>query len=69
MGPNRLLAVASSVVGLYLSFWLDVASGATIVLVQTALFLAILALSPRTGLLRRRRRAVLNAPAQESAEA
>ena len=43
-----VLAVASSVAGLYLSFWLDVASGATIVLVQTALFLAILVASPRT---------------------
>ena len=48
-----MLAVASSVAGLYLSFWLDVASGATIVLVQTALFLAILVASPRTGLRRR----------------
>ena len=43
--------------GLYLSFWLDVASGATIVLVQTALFLAILAASPRTRFRRRFRRA------------
>ena len=52
-----VLAVASSVAGLYLSFWLDVASGATIVLVQTALFLAILAASPRTRFRRRFRRA------------
>ena len=64
-----VLAVASSVAGLYLSFWLDVASGATIVLVQTAVFLLVLSVSPRTGLLSRRRRAALNAPAQESAEA
>ena len=42
--------------GLYLSYWLDVASGATIVLVQTGLFLAALALGPRTGLLSRRGR-------------
>jgi len=46
-----LLGVASSIAGLYLSFWLDAASGATIVLVQTAIFLAVLVLSPRTGLL------------------
>ncbi|HET9435547.1 MAG TPA: metal ABC transporter permease [Candidatus Limnocylindrales bacterium] len=45
-----LVGVASSIAGLYLSFWLDAASGATIVLVQTAIFLAVLLLSPRTGL-------------------
>jgi ABC-type Mn2+/Zn2+ transport system permease subunit len=46
-----VLGVASSIVGLYLSFWLDAASGATIVLVQTAIFLLVLVLSPRTGLI------------------
>jgi manganese/iron transport system permease protein len=50
------IGVASSVVGLYLSYWLDVASGATIVLVQTGAFLVALALGPR-GLLGRRRAA------------
>jgi manganese/iron transport system permease protein len=45
-----LLGVVSSIVGLYLSFWLNAASGATIVLVETAIFVAVLALSPRTGL-------------------
>jgi ABC-type Mn2+/Zn2+ transport system permease subunit len=55
MGLAIVVGVASSVAGLYLSFWLDVASGATIVLVQTGIFLATLALSPRTGLLRRAR--------------
>ena len=35
-----LVGVASAIVGLYLSYWLDVASGATIVLVQTGLFAA-----------------------------
>jgi ABC-type Mn2+/Zn2+ transport system permease subunit len=49
------VGTCSAVIGLYLSFWLDVASGATIVLVQTALFLACLFLGPRTGLLARRR--------------
>ena len=49
------IGVASSIGGLYLSYWLDVASGATIVLVQTALFGLALALGPRTGLLARRR--------------
>jgi manganese transport system permease protein len=41
-------------VGLYLSYWLDAASGATIVLVETVAFLVALALGPRTGLLARR---------------
>jgi len=48
------IGVASAVLGLYLSYWLDVASGATIVLVETALFLAALVLGPRTGVLARR---------------
>jgi manganese/iron transport system permease protein len=48
-----LIGVVSAVVGLYLSYWLDAASGATIVLTQTAMFLAVLALGPRTGLLGR----------------
>jgi manganese/iron transport system permease protein len=55
MGLATAFAVGASVVGLYLSYWLDAASGATIVLVQTGLFLAVLGLSPRTGLLARRR--------------
>jgi manganese/iron transport system permease protein len=55
------ISIASAVTGLYLSFWLDVASGATIVLTQTSVFLIVLALSPRTGLLRRRNRMVAEA--------
>jgi manganese/iron transport system permease protein len=50
-----VVGVGSAIVGLYVSYWLDVASGATIVLVETACFLAALALGPRTGLLSRRR--------------
>lgn len=55
MGLAAVVGIGSSVAGLYLSYWLNVASGATIVLVQTALFLGALALGPRTGLLARRR--------------
>jgi ABC-type Mn2+/Zn2+ transport system permease subunit len=55
MRVAALLGVASSVLGLYLSFWLEAASGATIVLVETALFLVVLAVAPRTGILRRLR--------------
>jgi len=54
MGLAALVGIASSVIGLYLSYWLDVPSGATIVLVQTAMFLTALVLGPR-GLLARRR--------------
>jgi manganese/iron transport system permease protein len=55
------IGVGSSVLGLYVSYWLDVATGATIVLVQTGLFLAALVLGPRTGLLGRRRPSVARA--------
>ena len=48
-----LVGVGSSIIGLYLSYWFDVASGATIVLVQTAAFILALAFGPR-GLLARR---------------
>jgi manganese/iron transport system permease protein len=57
---GRLMAIAvivgvvSPVVGLYLSVWLNSASGATIVLVETAIFLVALLLGPRTGILRAR---------------
>jgi manganese/iron transport system permease protein len=54
MATAAVVGIGSAVVGLYLSFWLDVASGATIVLVQTAAFLAALVFGPRTGILGRR---------------
>jgi ABC-type Mn2+/Zn2+ transport system permease subunit len=59
---GRMMAIAvavgivASVAGLYLSFWLDPPTGATIVLVETGLFLVALVLGPRTGLLSRRAR-------------
>ena len=57
-----LVGITSAVLGLYISYWLDVASGATIVLVQTGLFLVALVVGPR-GVLGRRRavEAVLDA--------
>jgi ABC-type Mn2+/Zn2+ transport system permease subunit len=51
MATAVLLGSGSAIVGLYLSFWLDAASGATIVLVQTVMFVVALLLGPRTGLL------------------
>lgn len=50
MAGAAAIGIASAVAGLYLSFWLDVASGATIVLVETAVFLLVLGLGPRTGI-------------------
>jgi manganese/iron transport system permease protein len=55
-----VVGIASAVIGLYISYWLDVASGATIVLVETALFGLALVLGPR-GLVARRRGRVTNA--------
>jgi manganese/iron transport system permease protein len=59
-----IVGIASAVIGLYLSYWLDVASGATIVLVETALFLIALVLGPR-GVIQRSRgaRSVAATPA------
>lgn len=47
MATAVVVAIGASVLGLYVSYWLDVASGATIVLVQTAIFLAALVIRPR----------------------
>jgi ABC-type Mn2+/Zn2+ transport system permease subunit len=49
------VAVVSTVLGLYLSFYLRVASGASIVLIETLAFVLALVLSPRSGLLATRR--------------
>jgi ABC-type Mn2+/Zn2+ transport system permease subunit len=57
------LAAVSSVAGLYLSFYLNLASGASIVLVETLLFALALALGPKTGLLSRADRSAAAATA------
>lgn len=66
-GPMMLIAaligIASGIVGLYCSFYLHVASGASIVLVATACFFVAMALSPKrrsllTALLDARRTAM-----------
>jgi manganese/iron transport system permease protein len=51
VGIAVLVGVVSPVIGLYLSYWLDSAAGATIVLVETSLFLV--ALAGRRGPIRR----------------
>lgn len=60
---DRLLQVSvvlgflSSAIGAYLSFFLDGATGAVIVLIQTLLFVAAFVFAPRHGLLESKRRA------------
>jgi len=51
------VAVASAVVGTIVSFHIDGATGACIVLVQAAMFVLAFLLAPRHGLLWKRRRA------------
>ncbi len=51
------VAVVASVSGLYLSFYFNVASGASIVLVETLLFAIALLFSPKSGWIVRARRA------------
>lgn len=46
------LSIAESIVGLYVSYYGNWASGATIVLVETAVFLVVLLLSPRSSVVR-----------------
>ncbi|MEJ7696870.1 MAG: metal ABC transporter permease [Candidatus Limnocylindrales bacterium] len=52
------VAIVSAVSGLYLSFYLNVASGASIVLIETLLFVLALLFSPRSGWITRRRAVV-----------
>jgi ABC-type Mn2+/Zn2+ transport system permease subunit len=57
---GAVLATVAAVVGLYASFYLNVASGPAIVLTETLFFAVALVLGPRTGWLSRRaaRRAI-----------
>jgi ABC-type Mn2+/Zn2+ transport system permease subunit len=59
-----VLAMVAALLGLYVSFYLNVASGASIVLVETLFFGIALLFGPRTGLLSNRlgRGAVTTAP-------
>lgn len=52
------VAIVSAVSGLYLSFYLNVASGASIVLIETLLFVLALLFSPRSGWITRHRAVV-----------
>lgn len=51
MVTAALIGAASGVIGLYLSFYISVASGAAVVLVCTAFFLVALFFAPRRGVI------------------
>ena len=55
MAASAIIGAASAVIGLYLSYYVSIASGAAIVLVCTAFFLLALVFAPGRGLLARRR--------------
>lgn len=55
------VSVGCSIVGIYLSYWLDTASGGMVVLAQGAAFSLVYLFSPRHGLLRRRLRRIRRA--------
>ena len=57
------IAVVSAVVGLYPSFYANLASGASIVLVETLAFAAALLLGPKSGVLANRRASSPSLPA------
>lgn len=69
----QVLGAAAAVLGLYLSWTIDLAVGGTIVLVSTAIFLIAWVIAPRHGLLAvrfaSRRVAVDNSPVGRSSEA
>jgi manganese/iron transport system permease protein len=54
---SAAIGMASSIIGLYLSYYLNVSTGASIVLVCTAIFSVTLIISPRDGLIARYRNA------------
>lgn len=53
MAVSTITALASTLAGLYLSFYLDLPTGPSIVMTATALFALALALSPSKGLVKR----------------
>ncbi len=53
-----LSSSASSIIGVYLSYWFDTETGGSIVLVQTAIFLMAFLFAPRYGILKLARRSL-----------
>lgn len=54
MGVAALIGVTANVIGLYLSFYINIASGPAMVLVATALFALVFLFAPQHGILWRR---------------
>ena len=50
-----ILGILSSAIGVYISYFLDGATGGVIVCIQTALFLLAFIFSPKYGLIRQRK--------------
>ena len=63
-----LIGLFSSSVGAYISYFLDGATGAVIVLLQTAIFLVAFVAGPKHGVLANRRRATERLMAQQAQE-
>lgn len=59
MAVSTACGVASALIGLYASYYLDVSSGAAVVLVATGFFLLAYLFAPRRGLVWRLRRATV----------
>ncbi len=55
MGLGSIIGITASVIGMYLSYYLNMPSGAAIVLVVFGLFLVALLFSPTQGILTRKR--------------
>ncbi len=53
---GAFIGITSAVIGLLLSFYLDIASGPAIVLIETAIFALVFIFAPRRGVLRTRLR-------------
>lgn len=49
MAVSALIGAISSIIGLYISYYINIASGSAIVLTATAIFLLAFAISPRRG--------------------
>ncbi len=56
MGVSAAIGAFSGVLGIYISFYWDISSGAAIVLVATLIFFVVFLLAPRKGLIWQRRR-------------
>lgn len=55
---SALIGVVSSILGLYFSYYINIASGPAIVLISTAIFLVVFLVNPRNGLVSRHKKPV-----------